>query len=276
VVYVGEIIDRLPARIQTIAKEYEDKEYVRKAMVVKADSFHPGERSAIHWISTLDVDRVKEVMDPVGANTKEFDQSNTVFWGHDYDKIVGSAMWTKRDRARGIKAKTRFASTPFADEKWQLVRDGHVKAWSIGFIPLKSILRGGDGWTDAINSLKERSPDFSVGDAETIILKWVLLEYSLVGVPANPNALNIAVSKGLWTNDEIVENESDEVTEVREPVVDEKNLSSDNHDACCTIELISQPKSEPQIVIPIVHEQNYKRDLESEVRDVIDRMKGRV
>jgi hypothetical protein len=93
-------------------------------------------------------------------------------------------LWTKKT-AEGILSKMQFAKTQMAEEIFQLYKEGFMRAFSVGFIPKE--------WTD--------------GDGEKVprrtYTKWELLEYSAVPVPANPDALALAISKGLLQDDSL-------------------------------------------------------------------------
>lgn len=131
-------------------------------------------------ITTDGIDRMNEVVDPKGIDLENFKKNPVILFAHRYDlPPIGSAQWIQR-REKGIVAKPRFANTQFAQEIKQLYTDGHMKAWSIGFIPLE--VQPGDG--------KKGSPS-------RIYTKSELLEFSAVPVPANPEALSMAMSKGL-------------------------------------------------------------------------------
>ncbi len=84
--------------------------------------------------------------------------------------IVGRTIKIWIDKT-GLWAIIEFAQTDFAEEYWQLYRDGFMKAVSIGFIPIES---------------KEERID---GKQVRIYTQVELLEISLVAVPANPFAL---------------------------------------------------------------------------------------
>jgi len=139
-----------------------------------------GDGSRPVMITTDAVDRMNEVVDPKGIDLENFKKNPVILFAHRYDlPPIGSAQWIQR-REKGIVAKPRFASTQFAQEIKQLYADGHMKAWSIGFIPLE--VQPGDG---------------KQGSASRIYTKSELLEFSAVPVPANPEALSLAMRKGL-------------------------------------------------------------------------------
>jgi HK97 family phage prohead protease len=131
------------------------------------------------YVSTGHRDRMDEVLLPEGADMKNFRKNPVVLWAHQYDQPpIGKALWIKND-GDGILAKVKFASTEFAQEILGLFKEGILNAFSVGFIPKE--YTDGDG---------EKKPRRTYNN-------WELLEFSAVPVPANPEALSLAMSKGL-------------------------------------------------------------------------------
>jgi HK97 family phage prohead protease len=141
------------------------------------------ERTVTAVISTGSIDRDKEVMLPKGAMFENFIKNPIVLWGHSHtDSPIGKALWIKRQGGK-IIAKTKFAMTQKAQEIYDLFKGGFLKAFSIGFIPVESR----QPTTEDLKS----NPDWA--EVRRIISKWELLEYSAVPIPANPEALALAV-----------------------------------------------------------------------------------
>jgi HK97 family phage prohead protease len=136
-------------------------------------------------ISTDAVDRMGEVLDPTGVDLKHYKQNPVVLWAHDYSTPpIAKAQWVKRD-GNVILSKLKFAPTPFAQEIKVLYELGFMSTFSVGFIPKKWV--DGDGAKNPARKYTE----------------WELLEYSAVPVPANPEALALAHSKGLINTPEL-------------------------------------------------------------------------
>lgn len=135
--------------------------------------------TAIAAISTDTIDRDKEVMLPKGVDFDNFNKNPVVLWVHDYSGTpVGSAQWVKQGR-KYIKAKWRWAETEKAKEIRQLWDGGFLNAISVGFIVNKS--------HEPTPAEIKRNPEWA--DVRRIIDEWELLEFSIVPVPANPDAL---------------------------------------------------------------------------------------
>ncbi len=130
-------------------------------------------------ISTDAIDRMGEVLDPAGIDLKNYRNNPVVLWAHDYSQLpIGKAMWVRKD-GNAIVSKVQFAKHAFAQEVFNLYKDGYMKAFSVGFIPKDGV--AGDG---------KKGPRWTY-------TKWELLEYSAVPVPANPEAIALAMSKGI-------------------------------------------------------------------------------
>ena len=96
--------------------------------------------------------------------------------------------------ARDIVAKVQFAQRPKshpATSEWMpdlllsLYREGIMRGWSIGFIPILA--------RSATQADREKYGDGCC----RVILRWLMLELSAVALPANQEALTVAVAKGV-------------------------------------------------------------------------------
>ena len=141
-------------------------------------------------ISTATPDRAGDVILPAGLrNADEFLRNPVVLWAHQRSMPpIGTCerLTIEPDR---IIAETKFsASSPFAADVFNLYAEGVLRGWSIGFVPSKSApLPAGRG----------------KGSGGVCFREWDLLEYSAVPVPENPQALTLAVRKGLVKDSEL-------------------------------------------------------------------------
>ncbi len=185
----------------------------------------PDERTVTAIISTNRIDRMKEVLLPRGADIAEYLRNPVVPWGHDSRQPpIGRALWLKKQK-NGLMAKVEFATTERAEEVWQLFKQGFLKAFSVGFRPLK-------GHPPTEKEIKKKP---AWAGAEWIYDEWELLEFSPVTIPANPDALAIAIkSQEIVLSDEmrkeldVIEEDTEEtfyppevVTEVVKAVAEE-------------------------------------------------------
>jgi len=152
-----------------------------------------GSREFQAAISTSDVDREREVLIPDGVNTREFMQSPTVFWNHNYDMPIGQATGFVRE-PQHVMARAKLADRPdthegewFPDTVLSLIQQGVIRGVSVGFESIAN--------RRATPKDKQQFGD----EVETVHSQWKLLEFSVAPLPANQNALITAVSKGLVT-----------------------------------------------------------------------------
>jgi len=109
-------------------------------------------------------------------------------YAHDWYMPVGK--WTEYGVADGklrLKGELMPPGDEFADQVWRRIEGGFVKGISVGFNPVGSIEKSG-GEDDAENWWWG-GPD---GDMPIDVL-----EYSLVPIPANTDAQDLQVAKGL-------------------------------------------------------------------------------
>jgi hypothetical protein len=127
-------------------------------------------------ISTGDIDRTGEVLDPKGWDIDFYKANPIVLWAHDYTQLPIGITDNIEIKDGKLIASGRFApadANPFAQQVRKLYDLGFQRATSVGFIE------------------KERNGN--------IITKAELLEWSFVPVPANPFALSIMKNSGIDT-----------------------------------------------------------------------------
>lgn len=150
--------------------------------------FNDSEMSIVHFITTETADRFGDVVRSGGMDDEAFAKNPVVLYGHDYNSLpVGKSLWRKkatRNGAKGVKAKTQFANTDEGRTVYTLWKDGFLNAASIGFMPKEF---------EPMMKDTESGQSFSGWDFK----QWELLEYSIVPVPANSEALRMALQKGV-------------------------------------------------------------------------------
>tara|TARA_Y100001938_G_scaffold142086_1_gene212794 strand:- start:1912 stop:3279 length:1368 start_codon:yes stop_codon:yes gene_type:complete len=155
---------------------------------VKADE----PRTVVARISTTSVDRDGDVVLPSGLKLQDYRKNPVVLLNHDNGSLpVGKALSVKRE-ADAVIAKIKFAERPaehpitaewVPDTILSLFKQGVLRAFSVGFMPLD--MRG------ATDKDRKRYGD----DVRRVITSWNLMEFSVVPVPANQDALAMEVSK---------------------------------------------------------------------------------
>src|SRR5215510_9527478 len=132
----------------------------------------------IAWtLSTYDLDRFQERIDPAGWDFRRYLQKPIVEWAHRYDipaigKIEGLAV--DDEGLHGLVFFNDKSYDPFGWSIGQRVKAGVIRAGSVGFRVLEIEIPG-----------KEDNKDGTT----LIFRKQELLEFSICNVPANPFAL---------------------------------------------------------------------------------------
>jgi len=149
------------------------------------------ERTATFIASDETVDRYGDIVSVKGWDLANFRRNPVFLWMHSQFQPIGKV---KKIGVEGDKliATVRFfdqGDSKTADDLWRLVKKKLLRAVSVGFTVK------GDEDIEPIRDENDRVTGFR-------FLRQELLELSLVSVPANPNALQLARSFG--TPDELV------------------------------------------------------------------------
>lgn len=150
--------------------------------VIEREAGDDDQRVLTFTISSGDVDRDGDTLDPNGWELDNFIKGGSMLWGHNPDKVIAKPLATWLESGK-LKSRAKFPSkeeSEFAYSMYQLFLGGYVRGTSVGFIPKE--------WKE--NS--ERG-----GWSPIDFLKQELLEYSGTPVPSNPHALMDAKSKGI-------------------------------------------------------------------------------
>ncbi len=226
--------DIYPERAEALAKEsginIDDLELIRKGIVAEKAQVNKEERSVTSYINTAAKDRDNEVIEPKGVLLSHYRKNPVVPYGHNYGGLpVAKNIWIKKDD-KGLLAKTVFLKHAFAEDVFQLYSESvagtgpAMKAWSIGFIPLK--------WVDSTQ--EERvAPKEGKGEKDTGVRrtykKWELLEYSAVMIPSNPEALTLMVEKGLIKSEKL-RKEIEKYIEIEDEELEIEDIPSQEED----------------------------------------------
>lgn len=152
---------------------------IRKEYVASS-SVDVEKRTVKFVISTGDVDRDNDMVDPKGWHLEDYKKSPVVLWAHDHECPPIAKAVSVSHGAKGLVSVAQFPEKgiyPFADMIFELVKGGFISAASVGFKPMEYKANE-----------KRQGFDFS---------KQSLLEWSIVPVPANPNALMAASAAGV-------------------------------------------------------------------------------
>jgi len=157
-----------------------DTQMLFKAFNPEIKSIDETTRTIAHLISTESPDEDGDVIETKGWDFSKFEKNPIVLFAHRRDEPpIGRAIRIEAT-ARGIEASTQFPPkgvNPDADIVYEMNRLGYLKTWSVGFIPHE--------WEPMSSGKGQR------------FRRQTLYEYSSVPLPANPEAMNLAISKGL-------------------------------------------------------------------------------
>jgi len=147
--------------------------------------------------STEGIDRMDEAINADGWELANYEKNPVFLWAHDYSMPpIGRSVKTWIDkRVHRLKFKIEFADAetyPFADTIYRLFKGGFMNAVSVGFIPLEVEDRDDDKDKKGKKAKQPRRR----------YIRQELLELSAAPVPANPEALQNAVTAGVITSKE--------------------------------------------------------------------------
>ncbi len=166
--------------------EIEEAEKIRKLRPPELRGIDENARTIEHIISTDSPDRDGDIIEADGWDLKEFKENPVVLFGHRHDEEPIARNIEIKVIENGLKAVTQFPPEGIherADRLFELNKLGFIRSWSVGFLPIEAEPREhGKG----IHFRKQK-----------------LLEYSNVPIPANAEAVNLAVSKGLVTEKDL-------------------------------------------------------------------------
>jgi HK97 family phage prohead protease len=143
-------------------------------------------------VSTPNVDRYEEIVLPAAFEKwlGRFMENPVFIAGHQYGGRSGEPTvighWKEmRVAEEGVVGKAVFADTPLANQYWQLYEQGHMRAFSVGWIT------HGWEWRDP-NDIKAIAK--ATGPKIRVFTEVELIEVSAVAIPANRESLVRAAS----------------------------------------------------------------------------------
>lgn len=163
-----------------VAKGEKPEGGLRKSFVGEVKAIEGQDRTVEIRISTSTRDRDRDSISPTGWKLLNYRKNPVVLYGHDYRGLpIGQDTGITADEL-GLLARPKFCEPelyPLADTVYRMLLGGFLRAASVGMNPLL--------WS--FNE-EERGYDFQEQE---------LLEYSIVPVPANPEALVGAKAAGI-------------------------------------------------------------------------------
>lgn len=152
-------------------------------------TLEPGEQADISIISSITPDIEGDVVLPDGGDFSVFESKGKPVFLEHLSKQVGRGEWVKA-KDKVIIAKTTYAKPAYwpKDIAWE--GDEVYAGMKSGKLLGKSV------W---IQRLEDRPPtaiEKTIWQgAKRVINKWLLLDYSVTDLPANPDSMTLALAK---------------------------------------------------------------------------------
>src|SRR3954451_7808629 len=125
-------------------------------------------------LSTAALDRHGDTIAVRGWRLDEYRNNPVVFFNHQTDQLpIGRspAVWIAGSKLKGAIKLAPGSANPMSEQVRQLVSDGFLSGISVGLIPNR--------WEFSKDKSRPNSINF---------LEQTLIEFSVVGIPANPEA----------------------------------------------------------------------------------------
>lgn len=156
---------------------------LRKAFIADVKAVDDNARAIDFTISTASVDRMGDTIAVDGWQLANFRKNPVVLWAHDSEKLPVAKASNVRVEDGKLKARAEFMGgdiSGFADAVYRAIKGGFLSATSVGFAPLK--------YSFVDDPARRMGIDFQEQE---------LLEFSIVPVPANAEALIEARAAGI-------------------------------------------------------------------------------
>jgi len=194
----SDFLPHLPAQlrdgIDTALKDAECPTELHRAVAV-SELAESGERTFVGYASTRTVDRDGEVVLPQGMDLSQFRKAPVLLWGHKWSEPpVGRDTHVEND-GFGLKTRSELADTALALDLWKLVKAKMLKTSSIGYVPLAYVTPQSKGWGDMMDTMRGWPEWDRKSEPQAVVTKALMLEHSLVSVPANIDALVLSVKE---------------------------------------------------------------------------------
>lgn len=161
---------------------------IHKSAIVKASS-DPDSRDVRFIASTATPDRYGDTVNPKGWHTDTFNKNPVFLFSHESRNFPIGKVTSTWEKAGKFMADVSFMPEgmhDIADKAWSMLKGGFLNAVSVGFMPIK----------------QEPIYDDDGHWKGTKFIEQELLELSLVPIPANPEALQVARSFNFSKSDQ--------------------------------------------------------------------------
>jgi hypothetical protein len=161
-------------------------------------SIDESRRCATFVISTPTPDRSEDVVSPRGVKLDNYARNPVVYYDHGFSGIqvpIGKCEDESGELAvvvtdEGIEGTCYFADSVEGQQIFELVKQSVLRAASINLAPITYTIRKDDG---------------TLGRPGMEIDEWELLEWSVVGIPDNPEAVRKILAGGKLAGSPICE-----------------------------------------------------------------------
>jgi HK97 family phage prohead protease len=193
--FLPHLPERLREGLDNALKDAEGVPELHRAVAVADLAPVNDEKTFIGYASTRTVDRDGEVVLPAGMDISQFQKAPVLLWGHRWSEPpIGKDTAIEND-GYGLKTRSLLADTGLANDLWQLVKQKMLKTSSIGFIPLQYVAPEHKDYGSLMDAAR-KWPEWNAKDEPSaFVTKAILLEHSLVSVPANIDALVLGVKQ---------------------------------------------------------------------------------
>lgn len=144
-------------------------------------------------LSTASIDTDGDIVEPLGLDASEHRKNPVVLWAHQSTLPPVAKAEDRDGRYTVTKASSAVHGVAyfsehdeFSEKLFRLYDEGILRAWSVGFRP-KEFDRRKSGSKPGLH-----------------VKAWQLVEYSAVGIGANPDALTVRMQKGWGLRDDHV------------------------------------------------------------------------
>jgi hypothetical protein len=140
------------------------------------------------------LDSFREIIRADGWRFDRFQKNAPFVDSHNYDSIacvLGKVVDFKvagRKLVETVQWAKDVAENTLAQLGWRMTEAGFLPAVSVGFIPVRSVWKNDEGWSQQMADLQLEANT----DANRIFVEQQQIELSAVVIGANPNAVAIA------------------------------------------------------------------------------------
>jgi len=158
---------------------------VKSIEAIPANDAAPASLSVSGYASTRVLDNSKDIVVPSGIDLSIWRNNPIALWDHDLSEPIGIGEEMNIDDY-GLFVNLRLSRvTKRSRAVSDLVQDGILRMFSIGYVPTRIIKRGAKGFDQREAQLMRGWPEYT-GGAKRIIEACTIIEVSIVPQADNP------------------------------------------------------------------------------------------